>query len=126
MNSVMDPQGHFANYRAALAKALKDAQPCVPFLGVSLSDFTFIDEGNTDTIENKGNQLINFMKVRMMAQEYQRYRMCVSRHYQFTKNEVVIACLELTNLVNSQFLDEPGLVGRNGYPKTLPDSRTEE
>ena len=98
LNSVMDPQGHFANYRACLGKAMKEGLPCVPFLGtkmityrnniligVCLSDFTFIDEGNSDTIDE---DLVNFMKIRMMNHEYQRYVTCVSKFYQFESSEV--------------------------------------
>jgi son of sevenless-like protein len=38
-------------YRKTLAQA---AQPCVPYLGVYLTDLTFIEDGNPDTVAAAG------------------------------------------------------------------------
>ena len=38
------------------------APPCLPFVGVYLTDLTFIEEGNRDLLA--GTQLINFAKHR--------------------------------------------------------------
>ncbi|KAI7850568.1 ras guanine nucleotide exchange factor domain-containing protein [Circinella umbellata] len=56
-----DSQRNFAEYRRRLKKAIA---PCLPFLGVYLTDMTFIDDGNSNhrTSPNQGVQLINFDK----------------------------------------------------------------
>eukprot|EP00736_Rhodelphis_marinus_P010257 Rmarinus@m.3459 len=59
LERVMDSDKSHKKYRALL----KDAKPpCVPFLGVYLTDLTFIEEGNPDSI----NDMINFTKRRMI------------------------------------------------------------
>eukprot|EP01103_Thecamoeba_quadrilineata_P012596 TRINITY_DN3290_c0_g1_i3.p1 TRINITY_DN3290_c0_g1~~TRINITY_DN3290_c0_g1_i3.p1 ORF type:complete len:665 (-),score=119.66 TRINITY_DN3290_c0_g1_i3:58-2010(-) len=45
----------YKEYRALLESI---SSPCVPFMGVYLTDLTFIEEGNADTVDN----LINFRK----------------------------------------------------------------
>eukprot|EP01111_Echinosteliopsis_oligospora_P014269 TRINITY_DN5343_c0_g1_i1.p1 TRINITY_DN5343_c0_g1~~TRINITY_DN5343_c0_g1_i1.p1 ORF type:complete len:787 (+),score=167.94 TRINITY_DN5343_c0_g1_i1:194-2554(+) len=58
-------------YREALHGA---DPPCIPYLGVYLSDLTFIEEGNVDRLENG---YINFFKCRMVAEvikEVQQYQ----------------------------------------------------
>ncbi len=48
-------------------------QPCLPYLGIFLSDLTFIEEGNKDTIiAGDGHGLINFEKRRKVAQVISR------------------------------------------------------
>lgn len=67
LNSVMDPKKNFKNYREALSTCIKNNSTCVPFLGVILSDFTFFDDGNPDTIDD---ELINFVKSRMVENNF--------------------------------------------------------
>lgn len=50
--------GSFKNYRAALRTAV---QPTLPYLGIYLTDLTFIEEGNKNEI---GSGMINWNKVR--------------------------------------------------------------
>ena len=45
-------QGAFKDYRAALHKA---KPPSLPYLGMYLTDLTFIDDGNPDTVDGKIN-----------------------------------------------------------------------
>ncbi|KAI8150404.1 ras guanine nucleotide exchange factor domain-containing protein [Fennellomyces sp. T-0311] len=55
-----DSQRNFAEYRRRLKNA---AAPCLPFLGVYLTDMTFIDDGNANHRTSvNGHQLINFDK----------------------------------------------------------------
>mmetsp|Transcript_14885 Transcript_14885/g.20793 ORF Transcript_14885/g.20793 Transcript_14885/m.20793 type:complete len:772 (-) Transcript_14885:1494-3809(-) len=119
LNSVMDPQGHFANYRACLSKAMKDGLPCVPFLGVCLSDFTFIDEGNSDTIDE---DLINVMKIRMMNHEYQRYVSCVSKAYSFESSDFTRSFLFALELWNEQDLQKLSLMREPRKKSDEPDA----
>jgi hypothetical protein len=41
--------------------------PCVPYLGVYLTDLTFIEDGNKDDVEHRGAALVNFRKRRLLA-----------------------------------------------------------
>ncbi|BGP55990.1 cell division cycle-related protein [Rhodotorula sphaerocarpa] len=58
LNRVMKPDKNYKEYRAILRKS---APPCVPFLGVYLTDWTFIGDGNSDMLREKPDQ-INFHK----------------------------------------------------------------
>ncbi|RCH91014.1 hypothetical protein CU098_004780, partial [Rhizopus stolonifer] len=53
-----DSQRNFAEYRQRLKTTVA---PCLPFLGVYLTDMTFIDDGNADRrMSPNGRSLINF------------------------------------------------------------------
>ncbi|OAD69826.1 hypothetical protein PHYBLDRAFT_115988 [Phycomyces blakesleeanus NRRL 1555(-)] len=55
-----DSQRNFAEYRQRLTASIA---PCLPFLGVYLTDMTFIDDGNSNhRTSPNGTQLINFDK----------------------------------------------------------------
>ncbi|KAJ3342817.1 hypothetical protein HDU93_000947 [Gonapodya sp. JEL0774] len=60
---LLSPKGQYANYRKAL-KALQP--PVLPFLGVYLTDLTFLELGNQDFLPE--SHLINFDKRRKAAQ----------------------------------------------------------
>lgn len=60
IHRATDSQRNFAEYRQRLKKTVA---PCLPFLGVYLTDMTFIDDGNSDyRISPAGQKLINFDK----------------------------------------------------------------
>lgn len=55
-----DSQRNFAEYRQRLKTTVA---PCLPFLGVYLTDMTFIDDGNADhRLSPGGKPLVNFDK----------------------------------------------------------------
>ncbi|BGP40628.1 cell division cycle-related protein [Rhodotorula kratochvilovae] len=58
LNNIMRPDKNYKEYRDILRKS---APPCVPFLGVYLTDWTFIGDGNSDFLREKPHQ-INFHK----------------------------------------------------------------
>ncbi len=60
LTDLAEPKKNFKNYRQSLSERLAQQQPCIPFLGVILSDFTFLDDGNSSEVEG---DLINFVKV---------------------------------------------------------------
>ena len=75
--NLVSTDGNRHAYRRALAQA---AQPCVPYLGVYLTDLTFIEDGNADTIAapdgmsrpsgdsaDETQQLINWRKHELYA-----------------------------------------------------------
>ncbi|GAA5841182.1 hypothetical protein JCM11251_003229 [Rhodosporidiobolus azoricus] len=58
LNNVMRPDRNYREYRDILRRA---APPCVPFLGVYLTDWVFIGDGNPDMLREREHQ-INFHK----------------------------------------------------------------
>mmetsp|Transcript_34688 Transcript_34688/g.87212 ORF Transcript_34688/g.87212 Transcript_34688/m.87212 type:complete len:1018 (-) Transcript_34688:186-3239(-) len=69
LKELMSPNNGFKNLRAALRTA---DPPAVPYLGVFLTDLTFIEEGNSDVLH--GTKLINFDKRRKIATVIQEIR----------------------------------------------------
>ncbi|KAJ3417139.1 hypothetical protein HDV05_006998 [Chytridiales sp. JEL 0842] len=69
---IVSPKGQYANYR----KELKDITlPAIPFLGVYLTDITFIELGNPDVLPD--TTYINFekrRKVSMVIREIQKFQ----------------------------------------------------
>ena len=62
MSEIVSTKGQYANYR----KTLKSSNaPLIPFLGVYLTDLTFIDLGNLDYLPE--SNFINFEKRRKVA-----------------------------------------------------------
>ncbi|RKP02606.1 hypothetical protein CXG81DRAFT_10590 [Caulochytrium protostelioides] len=62
ISALVSPRGQYAEYR----KTLKEmTPPAIPFLGVYLTDLTFIELGNTDFLPDGG--YINFEKRRKVA-----------------------------------------------------------
>eukprot|EP00211_Chloroparvula_japonica_P000959 CAMPEP_0119135872 /NCGR_PEP_ID=MMETSP1310-20130426/20227_1 /TAXON_ID=464262 /ORGANISM="Genus nov. species nov., Strain RCC2339" /LENGTH=985 /DNA_ID=CAMNT_0007126817 /DNA_START=12 /DNA_END=2966 /DNA_ORIENTATION=- len=77
LHEVMSTGKNFQSIRATLKTV---DMPCIPYLGMYLTDLTFIEDGNPDTV--KGN-LINFTKRRYVAQviqdiqQYQQTPFCL-------------------------------------------------
>ncbi|CAG8769421.1 2943_t:CDS:2, partial [Ambispora leptoticha] len=73
LNRIMNSTKNFSDYRETLHSV---NPPCVPFLGVYLTDLTFIEDGNPDTLK-KDRALINFskrMKTAEVIREIQQYQ----------------------------------------------------
>ncbi|EPS39237.1 hypothetical protein H072_7003 [Dactylellina haptotyla CBS 200.50] len=73
LRTLMGTTRNFGEYRECLHLV---NPPCVPFLGVYLTDLTFIEDGNPDLI--KGTDLINFAKRSKCAdviREIQQYQL---------------------------------------------------
>lgn len=72
LNTLLSRDNNFANFRKALHKI---QPPALPYLGVYLTDMTFVDQGNPDLLT--GTQLINFHKRRLLSfviREIQQYQ----------------------------------------------------
>lgn len=89
-----DARRNFAEYRARLKEAVA---PCLPFLGVYLTDMTFIEDGNPDyRTTPSGKQLINFdkhLKTTRSISEIQRFQIPY-RYNEITEVQMFLArCL---------------------------------
>jgi len=74
LERVINPQKNYAQYRENLHSV---NPPCVPFLGVYLTDLTFIEDGNSNNLKSN-SQLINFSKQSKTAEvikEIQQYQL---------------------------------------------------
>ncbi|KAH3760659.1 Ras guanine nucleotide exchange factor [Pelomyxa schiedti] len=59
---LFDPKGNFSVYRETLKFAVP---PCIPYLGVFLTDVVFVCDGNPNTVPD--TTLINFVKYRNLS-----------------------------------------------------------
>jgi hypothetical protein len=81
LKAQMSSSGAYKAQRDALHQC---KPPCVPYLGMYLTDLTFIEDGNKDDVEHQGNRLINFRKRRLLAavlteiQIYQQTPYCLT------------------------------------------------
>lgn len=76
LNKAVSHDRNYAAYRAALRKA---QAPCLPFLGVYLTDVTFCHEGNPATRTSPLDpnlKLINFDRYQVGPSSYHVYRQC--------------------------------------------------
>lgn len=70
----MSTDNNSRTYRDLLHQA---TPPVMPYLGLYLTDITFIEDGNPDNIESTGEKLVNFRKrelVFRVIDEIQRYQ----------------------------------------------------
>jgi len=64
LTAMMNPASSFRALRAATEEA---GRRCIPYLGMFLTDLTFMEDGNPDTVDrDTRHQLINFQKHMMI------------------------------------------------------------
>uniref|UniRef100_A0A3B3SAJ0 Ras protein specific guanine nucleotide releasing factor 1 n=1 Tax=Paramormyrops kingsleyae TaxID=1676925 RepID=A0A3B3SAJ0_9TELE len=68
LQRLVSSEGRFKNLREALKNC---DPPCVPYLGMYLTDLAFIEEGTPNYIEDN---LVNFSKMRMVSQTRAYYQ----------------------------------------------------
>lgn len=100
MEKEMSSEKSYSVYRAAIAAA---EGPKIPFLGVTLSDLTFIEEGNADYIDKN----INFAK-QMMFYDVITSIQSYQRHAIYTVEEARFPVAESIELANTE-MSESGL-----------------
>ncbi|WBW72418.1 Ras1 GEF Efc25 [Schizosaccharomyces osmophilus] len=83
LQEVVESKKNFVAYRT-LIKQIE--LPCVPFLGVFLSDLTFIDEGNSEIIDGFPH-LINFSKRQRICSVVDEICYYQSVFYNYIENE---------------------------------------
>nr|XP_034181172.1 ras-specific guanine nucleotide-releasing factor 2-like [Osmia lignaria] len=89
LQTIVSSDGRFRNLRDALHRC---DPPCIPYLGLYLTDLSFIEEG-TPTMTEDG--LLNFSKMRMIAHVIREIR-----HFQQTPYKI-----ELITKVTNYLLD---------------------
>eukprot|EP00127_Corallochytrium_limacisporum_P002224 Clim_evm12s109 gene=Clim_evmTU12s109 len=98
---IASNQDNFGLYRQELSR--KDA-PCIPFLGIYLTDLTFIEDGNPDMI-NGWPDYINFKKRRLYAEVINKMRQYQDTPYNFQAVRSISSYLTM----NEQQSDEKEL-----------------
>eukprot|EP01104_Vermistella_antarctica_P002641 TRINITY_DN12854_c0_g1_i1.p1 TRINITY_DN12854_c0_g1~~TRINITY_DN12854_c0_g1_i1.p1 ORF type:complete len:1121 (+),score=328.85 TRINITY_DN12854_c0_g1_i1:409-3771(+) len=83
---LMAPASSFKAFRAAFGKS---KLPAIPYLGVFLTDLTFIEEGNPDRIDGK----INFKKSKLTYKVIQQQEEYQKHGYKFIKLEPISTIL---------------------------------
>jgi hypothetical protein len=89
--------GNFEKYRTALKNVVP---PCVPYLGVYLTDLTFLNDGNTDFI-GEDKVLVNFTKMAKVGR-------VVRQIVQFQQAPYCLASIEFIKdyIINHEMWDE--------------------
>jgi son of sevenless-like protein len=75
--------GNFAAYRDHLQTI---SQSCIPYIGLYLSDLTFIEEGNPIFLKDG---MVNFAKCKMVADVIKKVQRYQQKPYNLTKVDVV-------------------------------------
>lgn len=102
---VVSPKGQYANYRKVLRTTLP---PLIPFMGVYLTDLTFIEDGNPDFLPD--SHFINFekrRKVAMIIREIQAYQ---TTYFTFELLDTIQEFLKNLQEVNEQELYRLSLI----------------
>ena len=91
LREISSPERNFYEYRQQIRQhqqyndpvIKRSTKPCIPFLGVYLSDLTFLDEGNAKTRDYQSNdekiKVINFdlyERVARIVGEIQQFQVC--------------------------------------------------
>uniref|UniRef100_A0A8C8GIH9 Ras-specific guanine nucleotide-releasing factor 1 n=1 Tax=Oncorhynchus tshawytscha TaxID=74940 RepID=A0A8C8GIH9_ONCTS len=99
LQKLVSSEGRFKNLREALKNC---DPPCVPYLGMYLTDLAFIEEGTPNYTEDK---LVNFSKMRMISHIIREIRQFQQTAYKIDHQPMAAQYL----LDNSSVLDEESL-----------------
>ncbi|CAF0903134.1 unnamed protein product [Rotaria sordida] len=83
---LIDSTGSFKNYREALNASV--GQPCIPYIGLILSDLTFVHIGNSDNLQD--DRIINFWKRWQQFTILHKLRYCRKWEYKFVRNDRIL------------------------------------
>jgi len=115
MRVMMSPTGSFKDYRTVLKNT---NPPCLPYLGIYLTDLTFIEDGNPNylDIENR-TDIINFEKMRKVSLVIEKIVMYQQQPYNFMRVDPIqnyiqsiiglSSCHNVTELFNLSLELEP-------------------
>jgi len=85
LQNLVSTDGRFRNMREALHRC---DPPCIPYLGMYLTDLSFIEEGTPNFTEDGG--LLNFSKMRMIAHVIREIKHFQQTPYKIEANPKVI------------------------------------
>jgi len=83
IKKIKDPQESYKHYRNLLANS---TPPCIPHIGILLTDLVFIEDGNKDIIEPG---LINFHKRRLTINNILSFNLHQTTPYNFHKVDII-------------------------------------
>ncbi|XP_041368344.1 ras-specific guanine nucleotide-releasing factor 2-like isoform X7 [Gigantopelta aegis] len=96
LQTLVSSEGRFKNMRDALHRC---DPPCIPYLGMYLTDLSFIEEGTPNFTEER---LVNFSKMRMVAHVIREIKLFQQTSYKIEHHPRVTSYL----LDTSRLLDE--------------------
>mmetsp|Transcript_26275 Transcript_26275/g.29252 ORF Transcript_26275/g.29252 Transcript_26275/m.29252 type:complete len:1079 (-) Transcript_26275:138-3374(-) len=108
LNEIADRSRSYAKMRAHLQRL---TPPCIPFLGMFLTDLTFIEEGNPDTIRG----LVNFYKRRLISETIRMIQQFQQGNYNFNQQPRI-----QKKLNKKKILKEMDLYECSEYLETRP------
>jgi hypothetical protein len=105
LQSLISSDGRFRNLRDSLHRT---DPPCIPYLGMYLSDLTFIEEGTPNFTDNG---LLNFAKMRMIAHVIREIRQFQQTPYKIEPiPKVVNYLLDPSRILEDEDLYQKSLV----------------
>eukprot|EP01119_Soliformovum_irregulare_P023169 TRINITY_DN8065_c0_g1_i1.p1 TRINITY_DN8065_c0_g1~~TRINITY_DN8065_c0_g1_i1.p1 ORF type:complete len:496 (+),score=148.35 TRINITY_DN8065_c0_g1_i1:166-1488(+) len=99
----VSPAASFSAYRTHLSNT---TSACIPYMGLFLSDLTFIEEGNPDFLENG---FVNFVKFQMVASAIQKTQRNQRRPYNLTPVPAIVTFLSSHKALGEKELFELSL-----------------
>jgi len=100
LRRIINPQESYKAYRNLLAKS---SPPCIPHIGILLTDLVFIEDGNPDIIDSN---LINFHKKRLAINNILQFNLHQTSPYNFHKVDIIQEYLEKEMRVIENITDE--------------------
>jgi len=107
IEDVMNPRSAFATYRQMLHES---SPPIIPYLGVYLTDLTFIEDGNKDYLDDPGTTIINFSKRELVYRVIEEIKQYQQTGYDFKALEPIHTFLAQLPNLNEKDLFELSLV----------------
>lgn len=104
--SSMQPHHSWKIYRDALRAS---TPPAVPYLGVYLTDLTFIEDGNPDCFDIDSVKLINFKKREFVYNVIQEVQVYQNSSYSFEPKEPLCGYLKCLPHLDADVLYELSL-----------------
>ncbi|KAL6078395.1 FtsK-like domain-containing protein [Balamuthia mandrillaris] len=108
MQDTMDPNHNYRNYSSALQKRIAAQEPCIPYFGLYLRNFTFIDDANPKynhdgTINNKllqqrWNQIVEIKQLQNIPFNIVRNPLAVNfyRSLEYIEDQDILYALSTT------------------------------